>query len=84
MCLQCLAIVKKENTKGQTLHKTVQAICLKSGVVLQLKHAPDFLKVKVDASTYKGSGGIEPSEDRSKKQDQATQAYAKVGRHCLH
>lgn len=51
---------------------------------MQLKHAPDFLKVKVDASTYRGSGGIEPCEDRSKQQDQATQAYAKVGRHRLH
>jgi len=47
-------------------------------VMLQLKNAPNFTKVKVHAPTYKGSGGIEPSEERSQKQDQAAQAYAKV------
>ena len=45
---------------------------------MQLKHAPDYTKVKVNAPSYKGSGGIEPSEDRAKKQDQATKVYAKV------
>lgn len=47
-------------------------------LMLQLKNAPNFTEVKVHAPTYKGSGGIEPSEARSQKQDQAAQAYAKV------
>ena len=47
--------------------------------MLQLKNAPDFTKVKVHAPTYKGRGGIEPSEARAQKQDQAAQVYAKVG-----
>lgn len=46
---------------------------------MQLKNAPDFTKVKVNAPIYKGSGGIEPSEERSQKQDQAAGAYAQVG-----
>lgn len=46
--------------------------------VVQLKNAPDFTKVKVNAPIYKGSGNIEPSEERSQKQDKATHAYAKV------
>ena len=45
---------------------------------MQLKNAPNFTKVKVHAPIYKGSGDIEPSEERSQKQDKATQAYAKV------
>lgn len=44
----------------------------------KLRNAPDFLKVKVHAPSYKGSGNIEPSEDRSNKQDRAAQAYAKI------
>ncbi|DBA68467.1 hypothetical protein WJX79_007535 [Trebouxia sp. C0005] len=44
----------------------------------KLKNAPNFTEVKVHAPTYKGSGGIEPSEARSQKQDQAAQAYAKI------
>jgi len=47
-------------------------------VMLQLKNAPNFTKVKVHPPTYKGSGGIEPSEERSQEQDQAAQAYAKA------
>ena len=62
----------------QHLDRLYIRTCCQLAVVLQLKNAPNFLKVKVDAPTYKGSGGIEPSEERSKKQDQATQAYAKV------
>lgn len=50
-----------------------------SACVMQLKNAPDFTKVKVNAPIYKGSGGIEPSEERSQKQDQAASAYAQVG-----
>ncbi|KAL3156970.1 hypothetical protein ABBQ38_001228 [Trebouxia sp. C0009 RCD-2024] len=44
----------------------------------KLKNAPDFTKVKVNAPIYKGSGGIEPSEERSQKQDQAASAYAQI------
>ena len=47
-------------------------------LMLQLKNAPNFTKVKVHPPTYKGSGGIEPSRARSQKQDQTAQAYAKV------
>ena len=46
---------------------------------VQLKNAPDFTKVKVDAPIYKGSGDIEPSEQRSKMQDKAAHSYAEVG-----
>ena len=52
-------------------------------ILLQLRNAPDFLKVKVHAPSYKGSGNIEPSEDRSNKQDRAAQAYAKVGANAV-
>ena len=45
---------------------------------LQLKTAPNYTKVKVNAPAYKGSGDIQPTEERAQKQDQATQAYAKV------
>lgn len=45
---------------------------------MQLKNAPDFTKVKVNAPIYKGSGGIEPSEERSQKQDKAAHGYAEV------
>lgn len=47
-------------------------------VPVQLKNAPDFTKVKVNAPIYKGSGGIEPSEERSQKQDKAAHGYAEV------
>ena len=51
---------------------------MSSVCAVQLKNAPDFTKVKVNAPIYKGSGGIEPSEERSQKQDKAAHAYAEV------
>ena len=55
-----------------------------STCAVQLKNAPNFTKVKVNAPIYKGSGGIEPSEERSQKQDKAAHSYAEVGSrpHC--
>lgn len=72
MHCQCMHLynVNKQHCLGAVHASTV--------VMLQLKNAPDFTKVKVHPPTYKGSGGIEPSEERSQKQDQAAQAYAKA------
>ena len=59
--------------------RTVMSTC-----AVQLKNAPNFTKVKVNAPVYKGSGGIEPSEERSQKQEKAAHSYAEVGSrpHC--
>ena len=60
-------------------YQSCDCIIVLSTCAVQLKNAPNFTKVKVNAPIYKGSGGIEPSEERSQKQDKAAHSYAEVG-----